>query len=525
MIVEDQSRAEAFLKQQQARLDTTGNAAVVTTHISKVFLAGGRAFKLKRAVRFAYVDFSTPELRLAACERELALNRRTAPSLYLGVRRITRAADGTIDFDAGGTLIDAVVEMRRFDQACLFDALALRGALTERMIADLAHRIAAFHATAEISTTGGGAAGMEAVLDINERSMRATGLALPDAVDDISSRFRAALRRHDALLDRRRDAGKVRRCHGDLILRNICLMDGMPMLFDCLEFNEDLATIDVLYDLAFLIMDLLHRGQAGHANVLFNRYLDEADESDGLALVAFFTAVRAAVRAHVTAAQVRETAQAGVGPVAGEAADYFSLASTLLARPAPSLLAIGGRSGTGKSTIAAALAPMLGLAPGARVLSSDRIRKRLHGVRPERRLPPDAYAPEVSARVYAAMRDEALRAVRAGSGAIADAVFDRQEDRDAIESVAREAGVPFHGVWLDAPVGTAAARIESRRDNPSDATVEVLHRQLQHDPGTVAWYKIDAGRTVSAIVADALASIAGETALSARAIRSPIESV
>jgi uncharacterized protein len=286
VIVEDQSATEAFLG-EQVRSGSARPGEVVATHISKVFLSDHFAYKLKRAVRFPYLDFSTATARLAACERELALNRRTAPGLYRAVRRIVRTMDGTLAFDADGTLVDAVVEMRRFDQADLFDALALRTALTAPMIADLAHRIASFHAEAEISTRHGGVAGMAGVLDINDRSLRATGLASPREADDLAARFRAALSRHGSVLEARRLAGKVRRCHGDLILRNICLFQGVPTLFDCLEFDEELATIDVLYDLAFLIMDLLHRGLADQANLLFNRYLDEADERNGLSLVAF----------------------------------------------------------------------------------------------------------------------------------------------------------------------------------------------------------------------------------------------
>jgi aminoglycoside phosphotransferase family enzyme len=381
MIIEDQSATEAFLG-EQVRSASARPGKVVATHISKVFLSDHSAFKLKRAVRFPYLDFSTATARLGACERELALNRRTAPGLYRAVRRVVRTAEGSLAFTADGTLVDSVVEMRRFDQADLFDTLALRGALTAAMIADLAHRIASFHAEAEISTRCGGVAGMQAVLDINDRSLRATSLASPREADELAARFRDALSRHGPMLEARRLAGKVRRCHGDLILRNICMFEGVPTLFDCLEFDEELAKIDVLYDLAFLIMDLLHRGLASQANLLFNRYLDETDERDGLSLVSFFIAVRAAVRAHVTGARAAEASSGEAAAAAKEARAYLDLASSLLAQPRPRLIAIGGLSGAGKSTVAAAVAPMLGLPPGARILSTDRIRKSLHGVRP-----------------------------------------------------------------------------------------------------------------------------------------------
>ena len=223
------------------------------------------------------------------------------------------------------------------------------------------------------------------------------------------------------MLEARRLAGKVRRCHGDLILRNICLFQGVPTLFDCLEFDEELATINVLYDLAFLIMDLLHFGLADQADLLFNRYLDETDEPMVWPRCVFL-AVRAAVRAHVTGARAAEGAVGRSPVVAEEGRAYLDLASSLLAEPPPRLIAIGGLSGAGKSTVAAAAAPMLGLPPGARIVSTDRIRKSLHGVRPEQRLPVDAYRPEISAKVYATMRKMAQEALRAGCAAVADAV-------------------------------------------------------------------------------------------------------
>ena len=311
---------------------------IVTTHASLVFLAGDRAFKLKRAVRYPYLDFSTPERRLDACRTELELNRRTAPSLYLGVRTITREADGRLAFDGRGPLVDAVVEMRRFGQEHLFDAMAQKGALTPLLLTELARRIAAFHKSAAVSFEHGGAAGIAAVLDINDRALRGTTLVGTEVAKAFADSFRQALAAHSERLEARRKAGKVRRCHGDLILRNICLVDGEPTLFDCLEFDEALATIDVLYDLAFLLMDLWHRDQRRLANIVFNRYLDECDETDGLPLVPFFMAIRAAVRAHVTAAQADDDRGRRSGaPLSGGAGLFRSrIHAAREARPDPS---------------------------------------------------------------------------------------------------------------------------------------------------------------------------------------------
>ncbi|HEX2726623.1 MAG TPA: AAA family ATPase, partial [Beijerinckiaceae bacterium] len=326
----------------------------------------------------------------------------------------------------------------------------------------------------------------------NEQALRPTSLMSAEELDAFAQEFRRALARHAERLEARRAAGKVKRCHGDLILRNICLLDGVPTPFDCIEFDETLATIDVLYDLAFLLMDLWHREQRRLANLVLNRYLDECDESDGLALVPFFMAARAAVRAHVTASQASETPVQAATPLRSEARAYFDAALAFLRPGKTQLVAIGGLSGTGKSTVAAHLAADIGAPPGARILSSDRLRKRLHGVPAETRLPESAYLPEVSEAVYGTLRQEAARALTAGSSVIVDAVFDRPAERAAIEATAAQAGVAFQGIWLDAPTTTLLARIEARRNDPSDATTDVLHAQLARDCGAITWRRISA---------------------------------
>ncbi len=301
----------------------------IETHISRIFLAGDRAFKMKRAVLFPYADFSTPELRLAACLKEVELNSMTAPGLYLGVRRITRETDGKLVFDGDGELVDAVVEMVRFDQSKLLDQMAMAGALTPGLMTEIARMIVRFHRGAPMPHTMSGSANMSAVLDINEAGFAASSIFAVSETMPFNAAFRATLARYASLLDRREAAGKVRRCHGDLHLRNICMLDGEPRLFDCIEFNDQIATVDVLYDLAFLLMDLWHRGFPDLANLVANRYLDESDDEDGFVLLPFFMAVRAAVRAHVTAAQANDRS-ADVEKISAEARSYFDLARLML---------------------------------------------------------------------------------------------------------------------------------------------------------------------------------------------------
>jgi aminoglycoside phosphotransferase family enzyme/predicted kinase len=474
----------------------------IVTHISVVVLTAERAYKLKRAVAFPYLDFRTPRARLAMCEREVALNRRVAPALYLAARRITRAEDGGLVLDGDGELIDAVVEMRRFDEAALLDRLALGGRLTPAIVERLAERIAAFHDAAEIDRGRGGGAVMADVLDLGEASSLARSRVVSASERlGLAEALRAAALRGCALLDRRRDAGKVRRCHGDLTLRNICLYDGEPTPFDCIEFSDDLAIIDILYDLAFLLMDLSRREQKALAALALDRYLDHRDETDGLSLLPFFMALRAAIRADVAAARAAD-ADSDAAALDAETRDYFDLARGLLRPAPPRIVAIGGLSGTGKSSVARALAPLIGAAPGARVLNSDRLRKKLCGVPPTARLPAEAYSAEMSETVYAALREEAARVARAGWSVIVDAVHARPGEREAIAAVARSAGVPFSGVWLEIDAALAEQRVAARRNDVSDATTQVLEQQRRYEIGEMRWTRIDASHEIDVIARD-----------------------
>ena len=384
-------------------------------------------------------------------------------------------------------MVDAVVEMRRFPDEALFETMLDQGTLTEGVVTRLAAVIAQAHERAEVSQDLGGATGISGVLAINEAAFRATGLARGARIEGLCTRFRDGLTKHCDLLNARREQGKVRRCHGDLILRNICLYEGEPVLFDCLEFDEALATIDVLYDLAFLLMDFWRRGEKRLANLCFNRYFDLRDETDGLALLPFFMALRAAVRAHVAAAAGNSE----------EAEDYLHLAECLLAPRQPLLLVLGGFSGSGKSTVAARVAGGLGPAPGARILASDRIRKALHGVGATDRLPESAYTSAISERVYALAREGCRAVLRQGHAAVTEAVFDRSDTRSAIAKVAGEAGLAFFGFWLEAPLDVLAQRIALRRDDASDATVSVMASQVARGNEEIDWPKLDA--TVGAI--------------------------
>jgi hypothetical protein len=495
---EDQRNVVAFLKDPSSYGPGVDRVEVIETHASLVFVAGDRVFKLKRAVAYPYLDFSTADLRRRACEAELVLNRRTAPALYEEVRGLFRGADGdgAVSFAPNGEALDWVVVMRRFEQDLLFDALAKTGGLDPHVMDRLADHIAQFHACAEQHFDNGGAAEMAELAKVQYRCLAApsrAGFSL-DRVESIRKNWQERVAVLAELLDRRRAAGKVRHCHGDLHLRNICLLDGEPTLFDCLEFDEALASIDVLYDLAFLLMDLEHRGLGHFANRVFNRYLDRSEEDDGLAAMPLFLSLRAAIRAHVTATALEHAAR----PVAGakmacDARRYLDLAHRFLQPQPRRLVAIGGLSGSGKSTLAEGLAPELGLRPGARVLRSDVIRKLLLGVDPEERLPATAYTRQTSARVYDTLRRKAAVGLAAGYTLVIDAVALTSEERSSFAELARAAAVPFSGLWLEARPEAMANRIRGRVRDASDASPEILAQQLRHDTGKIDWVRIDAG--------------------------------
>jgi aminoglycoside phosphotransferase family enzyme/predicted kinase len=493
---------------------THGGAAVerIDTHISAVFLAGSRAWKLKRAVRFDYVDASTPGRRKALCEKEVQLNRRTAPSLYRGVVAVTRENDGSLALGGSGSPVDWVVEMNRFDDDALFDRLAERGRLEWSMMAPLAAAIARFHAAAEPRRDHGGAAGMTWVIDGNARGFAEFGAGALDAgvAARVTEESRRRLDDGAALLDARRDGGFVRQCHGDLHLRNIVLYDGQPMLFDAIDFNDELACVDVLYDLAFLLMDLWRRNLPAHANAVWNRYLLDTGDVGGIALLPLFLSCRAAIRAKTTATALRVQANSARTPELEKMArEYLAMAERLLHPPAPCLAAIGGLSGTGKSTVARALAPVLGPVPGAIVLRTDEIRKQICGVPTLSPLGPEGYTAAITETVYATAAERANQALRSRHSVIVDAVFGREEQRRAVEEAARRADVPFVGLWLSAPVDTLQDRLRRRQHDASDADAAVLQTQLTRETGTISWPTVDAARPSESVVADALSFMRG----------------
>jgi uncharacterized protein len=470
------------------------------THGNLVFLAGSEAWKIKRAVRFPYMDFSTLEKRKAACRREVEINRRFAPELYLGAVPITRSAGGGMALGGRGEIVEWAVHMRRFEQAALLSNVAQSSGIGPDLAKAVADAAYDSHQGADRAVAASGAAPMDALVMALGSSLCELGAFAGEDVASFGRNAKAALGRAAQTLDERARRGCVRRCHGDLHLGNIVLWQGRPVFFDAIEFDEAIATIDTLYDLAFLLMDLDWRGLGQAANIVFNRYLWRSnDDLDlvGLAALPLFLALRAGIRAMVTAERAAQESPHAAERDRDVARNYLR-AALAYAAPFPArLIAIGGLSGTGKSTLGARLAPHLGSAPGAVHLRSDLERKALLGVDETARLPREAYSREASNRVYGVLLRKARLALAAGHSVIVDAVYAAPQERQGIEAVAGELAVPLRGLWLHAEPDKLAARVAARRNDASDATPEVVQTQLGWDVGAFspAWTSIDAGGT------------------------------
>jgi aminoglycoside phosphotransferase family enzyme len=485
----------------------------IDTHAARVFLAGEHAFKIKRPVRYSYLDFSTPEARHRALTAELTLNRRTAPQIYEKVVPITRDAGGVLSLNGDGRPADWVLVMRRFDQTALLDHRAREGTLDGATIDALALAIRRLHDEAPpIDLTPGEASRrVRAVAEENLVDLAARpGLFTAADVEAYETDLRARLERESGLIEARAAKGLIRHCHGDLHLGNICLYDGRPTLFDCLEFDARLAEIDPFYDLAFLLMDLDEHGLRELANRLLGAYVREPADLEALALLPLFLSLRAAIRAKVraTAAGLTDDPDAR-HEREGEARVYFATARRYLAPPPALLLAVGGLSGSGKSSVARLIAPRIGPAPGALHIRSDKLRKDRFGVAETTRLPPAAYDPAVSEAVYEALFDRCARALATGHAVVADATFIRDSGRRRLEQIAAAQAVAFLGVWLEAPLDTLIERVTGRQADASDADDTVVRDQTSEDTGTITWHRLDAGNTTRAL-ADEIKALAGQ---------------
>lgn len=459
---------------------------VIETHAACVFLSGENAYKVKKPVRYDYLDFSTVQGRTAALRAELKVNAVNAPTLYRRLVWIGRDAAGALRLGEGEP-VEPVLEMARFDQDALLDQWALAGRIDGALARDLADAVFDSHDRAPERRRSGEAERMRQLLAHVASACRREAAAPQARLTALETALDARLAAQADHLEARGHGGAVRRCHGDLHLQNIVMLKGAPVLFDALEFDEALAEIDILYDLAFLAMDLVHRGLQLQAAALLSQYAARLspEAADGLGLLAVFCGVRALIRAMTDY-------ERGRPGDAEDAARYLALAERCAQPHTPRLIAVGGLSGTGKSTLAEGLAPHLAPPPGALVLRADLERKAMLNLSWRDRLPETAYSRQASIAVYDRQRRKADAALKGGASVIVDAVHSRSEERTALEQIAQNAGADFIGLWLEADRSVMEARVAGRAHDPSDADLSVVAKQAGYDSGEVSWVRIDA---------------------------------
>ena len=477
----------------------------IDTHGASVFLEGARALKIKRAVRFPFLDYSTLEKRKAACDEEIRINRPFAPQIYRRVVPITLNHDGSLEIDGPGAPVEFAVEMARFDERRTFDHLAKAGPLDPALIDAVADAVAASHRSAPLAAAGPWIHSIPGIIEGNSAAFREASCFAAGEIDDLEQASLSAFSQQRELLEQRGRRGYVRRCHGDLHLANIVLIGDLPVLFDAIEFDPVIASVDVLYDLAFTVMDFLRYDRPGAANALLNRYLaiTSLDNLDALAALPLFLSLRSAIRAHVMLARVSRNSR-DTADVMPSARAYFELAQATIHPCAPTLVAVGGLSGTGKSVLARALAPAVLPQPGAVVLRTDVLRKQHFQIKETERLPESAYRPEVTKKIYETLIQRASRILAQGHSVVVDAVFAHQAERNAISELARKLNVRFCGLFLKTDLATRQRRVGRRDADASDATPEVAGLQEKYDVGAIDWAVMDASGTPEQTLAQCL---------------------
>ena len=467
----------------------------IDTHAASVFLEGERALKIKRAIRFPYLDYSTLAKRKAACDQEITINRRFAPQIYRRVIPITQDSQGSLSIGGEGEPVEFAIEMTRFDESRTVDLLAKAGPPDSGLVDAIADAIAASHLAAPLVPAEPWIESISVIIADNTEAFRAAACSPERDIDDLGEASHSAFSRIRGQLEQRGLAGFVRHCHGDLHLANIVLIEEKPVLFDAIEFDPTIASTDVLYDLAFPLMDFIRYDRNAAANDLLNRYLASTprENLDALGALPLFMSLRAAIRSKVLLARLGPACRDA--DVMWSARTYFELAHRLIRPAAPRLVAIGGLSGTGKSVLARALAPGVNPDPGAIVLRSDVLRKQLLHVKETDQLPESAYQPEITRQIYEVLGQHANRVLSQGHSVVVDAVFADPTERTAIRDVAHKSGVRFAGLYLHADLATRLSRVGARRRDASDATPEIAALQEKYDIGAVDWTPIDASGT------------------------------
>ncbi|MET0441803.1 MAG: AAA family ATPase [Casimicrobiaceae bacterium] len=467
-------------------------ARVIETHISYVLLTGRYAYKIKKAVYLGFLDFRTLAARHFYCDEELRLNRRLAPDLYLDVIALTGSIDAPV-FGGSGPVIEYAVRMSEFPQAALASHALARGELSAGQVTALAGEVAAFHRTAARAPVHGHLGAPDVILGIalqNFAQLRPLLRAEAD-LEDLDALEAWTRAQHAACafaMAQRRDYGFIRECHGDLHLGNIAVLDGKPVIFDCIEFNDEMRWIDVMSEVAFTTMDLRDRGRPDLAHRFLDAYLEITGDFAGLGVLRFYLAYRAMVRAKIARLRAHQcTPGDAADALIAEYGGYVRLAKALAQAPRAVIVLTHGLSGSGKTTVAQALVE----AGGAVRIRTDVERKRLHGLDSTDRasvanLDTGLYAPEATQATYRRALALAQEATGAGYVAIVDGAFLKRWQRRLFQELAANTGVAL--VILDCTARESVlreriARRHSAGNDASDADLAVLDHQLRmQDP-------------------------------------------
>jgi aminoglycoside phosphotransferase family enzyme/predicted kinase len=453
--------------------------SVVQTHAAYVVLTGPYAYKIKKPVNLGFLDFSTLEQRRWYCQEELRLNRRTTPELYCAVLPICESAAG-YRFGDEAAVVEYALQMRQFPQRCLLSALFARGELTADLAHELGQQVARLHLAAptgpEIERYGSLQAIEQVIADNYRATERYVGRDLTaKTFVEIKSYTRTLLDQHPGWFSERQAAGMIRECHGDLHLNNACYVDGAIRLFDCIEFNPAFRNIDVMYDAAFMLMDLVVRGRSDLAAEYFNTYLEHTGDYAGVRLLPLYTSMRAYIRAKV-ASLLSDDPHLGDDQrtaMRQQAAAYYQHAWAATQPRPPHLVVMLGLSGSGKST----LARLLARRDNAILIRSDVVRKHLCGLPIDQPAPADAYGPAMDQVCYNRLLELGLMLAAQGRTVILDAKYDHRVQRALLIERARAAGIPLRLLHCVAPMAVLQERVARRAHDASDATVAVLVRQ------------------------------------------------
>ncbi len=456
---------------------------VLETHISWVILTGDYAYKIKKPMDFGFLDFSSLERRKRFCEEELRLNRRLAANLYLEVLPITGSAAAP-ELGGHGEAFEYAIRMRQFDQNDLFDVRQENSKLTPDLLTSLARQVADFHdkqppvaAGKPLGTPDAVYAAMQENFDQIRPMIDDEALLLQ--LDNLEQWARTTFERHSSLIAQRYDEGFVRECHGDLHLANITVYENEVTVFDCIEFSEPFRWIDVINDLAFLLMDLESRREPELANLVLNSYLEYRGDFDALPLLPMYKAYRAMVRAKIALFTMGNPSltEADKEGLMQRYRDYAQLAEDYSTIPNPYLLATTGLSASGKSVVSSAMAAELGLIR----LRSDVERKRLFGLGPldQSKSPVggNLYTEEANQHTYQRLADLAGELLAGGMPVIVDAACLKQAERDMLADVAESRGMPFALIHCEAPLESRREWIRKRAGDASEATEELLEEQ------------------------------------------------